>query len=358
MDVVVIGAGLSGLTAAATLIGSGVNVTVLEASTQIGGRIRAVRDPNSDQAIADLGPSWVWPQYQPVVARWLDKLRIDTFEQFNTGDGVITGYGPEPIYQPLPSQDGMSRIVGGPTALIETLYARVGSINIRTSSLVTEVCENQSDSVAIRLNTGEMIAAHKVIMAIPLRVAATALHLPWASRSLLETMRNTPTWMSTHAKVVVLYERPFWRELGLSGRIASQTGPLVEVHDHTSADMQSAALFGFVGWPATQRQSAPKQLQQEILKQLSDCFGDAAADPISLVIQDWAVNPHIVTDLDLSQPQQHPDVGPTSLRENHLNGRIRFAVSEVSDRSPGLIEGALVAGESAALDLLQTVAEN
>ena len=52
MDVVVIGAGLSGLTAAATLIGSGVHVTVLEASTQIGGRIRAVRDPNSDQAIA------------------------------------------------------------------------------------------------------------------------------------------------------------------------------------------------------------------------------------------------------------------------------------------------------------------
>ena len=352
MDVVVIGAGLSGLTAAATLIEAGIRVTVLEASTQIGGRIRAVHDPSSNEAIADLGPTWVWPRYQPVVARWLDKLSINTFEQFNTGNAVITGYGPQPIYQPLPSQDGMTRILGGPTALIETLCARVGSNNIRTNSLVTEVCEHEADKVAIRLNTGEMIAAHKVIMAIPLRVAATTLHLPWAAQSLLETMRNTPTWMSTHAKTVVLYERPFWRELGLSGRVASQTGPLVEVHDHTSADMQSAALFGFVGWPAAQRQSAPKQLPQEILKQLSDCFGDAAANPIDLVIQDWALNPHIVTELDLSEAPQHPDVGPTSLRENHLNGRIRFAVSEVSDRSPGLIEGALDAGESAAIDML------
>lgn len=57
-------------------------------------------------------------------------------------------------------------------------------------------------------------------------------------------------------------------------------------------------------------------------------------------------------DPNLSEAPQHPDVGPTSLRENHLNGRIRFAVSEVSDRSPGLIEGALVAGESAAIGML------
>ena len=236
--------------------------------------------------------------------------------------------------------------------MIETLCERVGSNNIRTKSLVTEVCEYEADRMAVLLNTGEMIAAHKVIMAIPLRVAATTLHLPWAAQSLLETMRNTPTWMSTHAKAVVLYERPFWRELGLSGRVASQTGPLVEVHDHSSADIQSAALFGFVGWSAAQRQSCPKQLQQEILKQLSDCFGDAAANPVDLVIQDWALNTHIVTDLDLSETQQHPDVGPKILTENHLNGRIRFAVSEMSNRSPGLIEGALVAGESAATEML------
>ena len=57
MDVVVIGAGLSGLTAAATLIEAGIRVTVLEANSKIGGRIQAVYDPSSNQAVADLGPT-------------------------------------------------------------------------------------------------------------------------------------------------------------------------------------------------------------------------------------------------------------------------------------------------------------
>ena len=356
MDVVVIGAGLSGLTAAATLIEAGIRVTVLEANSKIGGRIQAVYDPSSNQAVADLGPTWIWPKYQPVAARWLNKLSIESFEQFNHGNAVITGYGPEPMYQPLPSQDGMVRVVGGPTALIETLAKRVGSPNIRTKALVTEVCENGAESVTIRLDSGEAISAHRAIMAVPLRIAATTIRLPWASHSILQAMRNTPTWMSTHAKAVVLYEGPFWRDLGLSGRIASQTGPLVEAHDHTNADMKSAALFGFVGWSPAQRQSAPKRLQQEILNQLSDCFGDAAAHPIDLVIQDWSTNPYIVTDLDLAQTRNHPEVGPSILQEKQLDGRVWFAVSEVSERSPGLIEGALAIGESAALDLLQTVA--
>jgi monoamine oxidase len=119
LDIVVIGAGLSGLTAAATLCNSGAKVQVFEAGTHIGGRIRALRDPVSQHALADLGPTWVWPKYQPIAARWLEELGLSTFEQFNEGDAVILGYGPAPVRQPLPGQDGMVRIVGGPTALIE-----------------------------------------------------------------------------------------------------------------------------------------------------------------------------------------------------------------------------------------------
>ena len=46
----------------------------------------------------------------------------------------ITGFGPQPQRQPLPGQDGMRRIVGGPTTLIDTLARRIGDSNIRTSS--------------------------------------------------------------------------------------------------------------------------------------------------------------------------------------------------------------------------------
>ena len=65
------------------------------------------------------------------------------------------------------------------------------------------------------------------------------------------------------------------------------------------------------------------------------------------------MNHRIVTELDTSQQATHPDIGPASLRQPHLDGRIRFAVSEASERSPGLIEGALANGERAALELLE-----
>ena len=45
LDIVVIGAGLSGLTAAATLREAGASVQVIEAGTLIGGRIHALRNP-------------------------------------------------------------------------------------------------------------------------------------------------------------------------------------------------------------------------------------------------------------------------------------------------------------------------
>ena len=313
MDVLIIGAGLSGLTAAATLHEAGISVQVLEADAQIGGRIRSVRDSDGTQVVADLGPTWVWPKYQPVVARWLNKLDIKTFEQFNEGNAVITGYGPEPLYQPMPGQDGMVRIVGGPTTLIDTLAERLGSSNIRTGAVVAELSEDGPERMNIRLDSGEMITARRVIVAAPLRVVATTIRMPWAPPSLIKAMRETPTWMSSHAKAVVIYDRPFWRDAGLSGRIASRTGPLVEVHDHTCAEMKPGALFGFVGWSPEQRQSSPAQLRQEILDQLSDCLGKAAANPLQLVIQDWATNPQIVTELDLAQPVHHPDVGPDNL---------------------------------------------
>ncbi len=138
----------------------------------------------------------------------------------------------------------------------------------------------------------------------------------------------------------------------MAGRIASRVGPLVEAHDHSGVDGTPAAIFGFVGWPADIRQQDPEQVRQAILNQLVECFGPEAAHPRDLVVQDWATNPNIVTDLDLSKPANHPDVGPEILRQAHLDGRVRFAVSETSEISPGLIEGALSAGEKAARDVL------
>lgn len=347
-----IGAGLSGLTAAAVLSEAGAEVLLFESNGQIGGRIRALCDPDSGQYLADLGPTWVWPRYQPIAAKWIRSLGLETFHQFNEGDGVLLGYGPEPLRQPLPGQDGMVRIVGGPSAFIEALSKRLDAVRVRTSVAVTGIRADGLKRVSIPLGTGEAFKAERAIVSVPLRVAAEKIEMHWAPRALMDAMQRTPTWMSTHAKAVVRYERPFWRDAGMSGRDVSRTGPLVEAHDHSGMDGKPAAIFGFVGWPPDIRQKDPEGLRQAVLNQLVECFGPSASHPLDLVVQDWATNPNIVTDLDLSRPADHPIVGPTILRQLHLGGRVRFAVSEVSELSPGLIEGALAAGEHAARDVL------
>ncbi|MFS0906790.1 hypothetical protein AB3N02_27595 [Priestia aryabhattai] len=58
--------------------------------------------------------------------------------------------------------------------------------------------------------------------------------------------------MAGQAKAVAIYDRPFWRELGLSGFVSSWVGPLQEIHD-ASPDVGSGALFGFLGIPARMR---------------------------------------------------------------------------------------------------------
>jgi monoamine oxidase len=130
----------------------------------------------------------------------------------------------------------------------------------------------------------------------------------------------------------------------------------MEAHGHTGVDHISAAIFGLFSWPPEQRRNDPEDLRQAILHQLSECFGKAALHPTKLAVEDWAANPRIVTDMDVSRPAAHPDIGPAVLRQPHLDGRVWFAVSEVSELSPSLIESALAIGKSVAAEVFGTSA--
>lgn len=344
-DIAIIGAGLAGLTCAHVLHGRGATVTVIDASDRIGGRIHALRDADGT-ALADLGPTWVWPPHQPVVASWLDRLGLASFEQANDGDAVIEGYHPAPVRAPLPGQDGMVRIVGGPAAMVQAMAAGLPDAALRLGRRITRI-ESAIDGLILTDDTGRQTTALQVVLATPLRVAAAGIAMPDAPAALLQTMRATPTWMAGQAKAVMLYDRAFWRAQGLSGRIASRIGPLTEVHDHSSAGGQ-AALFGFVGLPPAARD--PAALKAAIRAQLARCLGPDAGNPQSITIQDWSRDPLICTPAD--HAGTHPDLPPAILRQPQMGGRLHLAVSETSTRSPGLIEGALDAGQITAEAIL------
>ena len=345
IDIAVIGAGLSGLTCARRLSDAGAKVAVFEAAARIGGRIHALRDEQG-QVLADLGPTWVWPPHQPVVAQWLDRLGLATFVQANDGDAVIEGYHPAPVRAPLPGQDGMMRIKGGPAALVQAMAAGLPDGMLHLNRPVTRLDPGRNGLILTDAE-GAQVNAARVVLSAPLRVAATRIAIPAAPTALLHAMRATPTWMAGQAKAVILYDRPFWRDSGLSGRIASRIGPMVEVHDHSAPNGQPA-LFGFVGWPPEARD--PAALEAAIRAQLTRCFGPDAPQPNSVTVQDWSREPLICTASD--HMGAHPDLPPAILRQPHLDGRLHIAISETSTRSPGLIEGALDAGDTTATALL------
>ncbi len=85
-QVLVIGAGLSGLAAARTLAGSGVEVTVLEARPRVGGRTEGGH--TAEGVPLELGGQWVGPTQTRMYAL-IDELGLETFPTFNTGKHVI-----------------------------------------------------------------------------------------------------------------------------------------------------------------------------------------------------------------------------------------------------------------------------
>lgn len=86
-DVVVVGAGPSGLTAARGLKKAGLTVAVLEARDRVGGRTWT---DTVDGAMLEIGGQWVSPD-QTVLLDLLQELGLQTYSRYRKGDSVYIG---------------------------------------------------------------------------------------------------------------------------------------------------------------------------------------------------------------------------------------------------------------------------
>lgn len=96
-SVVIVGAGLAGLTAAQALYRRGYVVSVFEASDQVGGRIRS--DRTSDGFTLDRGFQVLFTAY-PALRRHVDLRALD-LRPFDNGAAVVTPGGPRFLRDPL-----------------------------------------------------------------------------------------------------------------------------------------------------------------------------------------------------------------------------------------------------------------
>lgn len=350
-DILIAGAGLSGLALAGALHQAGVPCLLAEARERVGGRILTLEKTCAGSGVihADIGPSWVWPG-QARVASLLRQLDIGVFEQYSTGRLVYQDeLGQVRRDLEYSTMAGSLRVDGGIARLSRELAARLPPAMLLLSHALTRIRRlDQGFAISLEHSNGQLeVRARKLVLAIPPRVIVNKIEFdPPLDAGATRELQSIPTWMAGHAKVFALYPRPFWREAGLSGDGISRCGPLMEIHDASPAHAEYGALFGFVGLPVGAPMRAASPLIEAATAQLQKMFGPEAAAPLDVLLKDWAQDEYTATAAD-SASISHPQYGtPAELAALAQQGLV-FASSEMAPQFGGFVEGALEAAENA-----------
>ncbi len=256
--VVVIGAGLSGLYAAWRLQQQNIPCVVLEARDRVGGRILSPQINHHNLSAIDLGPAWVWPEFQPRMAKLLETLDVGLFKQYTQGELLFEpGHGQIQRHAGPSSHEQSYRIEGGAGALINSLLNKLDESTVQLNCQVNAI-EFDTHTIDYQNNGhNAQIQFSRIILALPLRLAAQSIRfVPQLPEEIKQHWMSVPTWMASHCKMVFVYEQAFWRQQNLSGEVFSYVGPLTEIYDGSSVDDTVYALTSFVGLNAHQRKQA------------------------------------------------------------------------------------------------------
>jgi monoamine oxidase len=441
VDFVVVGAGLSGLTCARSLVAAGATVVVLEARDRVGGRTLSAP---VGRGTFDFGAQWIGPKQMRMRALAAE-LGLRTFPTFHDGrkvmdlDGKVSTYpgtipklslpklleleltlrridklasrvvlerphetpdahaldgqtledhkqrhirsravgelldaavrvvfGADPrelsmlhflfylrsgggLMSLLEIEGGAqeTRFVGGAQGVAIALAKGLGD-RVRLGEPVLQISQDDA-GVTVRTSKGE-VRARRVVVAVPPGLAGRIAYTPELPSSRDQLMQRMP--MGSTVKCLALYDRPFWRERGLSGEGVANLGPASVVFDNTTHDGAQAALLAFVvgghahGWS----QRDPRTRREAVLAQLVRMFGAEAKTPTEYVEHDWATEAWT-----RGCPVGLMPTGTLTAFGSVLRapiGRIHWAATETAIHWHGFMEGAVEAGARAADEVL------
>jgi monoamine oxidase len=161
--------------------------------------------------------------------------------------------------------------------------------------------------------------------------------------------------MASVIKVHAVYDEPWWRDEGLSGRVVSDTGPIKVIFDNSPPEGKPGLLMGFIEGGDGRRMANidAGERRQAALECFVRYFGDKAAEPIDYIEGNWPAEQWSRGCYGAFFPAGTWLSCGDALRAPV--GRIHWAGTETSEVFAGYIDGAVRSGERVASEVMEVL---
>lgn len=348
-NIIIIGAGLSGLHLAYLLKKEGIEAKIIEARPRLGGRIYS--KSNTQNTSIELGATWVW-RHHPTLLKLIQELGLEIFQQRTDEYALYQGAAHMPVQLfKIPPQEPSFRIVGGTHQIIQALAQPLESEQIHLSEIVESIAL-QDQFLTLKTNQAEYQAAY-IVSTLPPHLLVNSIDFtPELPSNFLDIAQNTHTWMGDSIKVGLRYTQPFWREKNKSGTLFSQVGPVIEMYDHSNFEENQFALKGFLNPMYAQYQTAERK--QLVVEQLIRFLGQEAAHFESYEEAIWEQEPFTFGAYD-QHVIPHQNNGDAVFQKSYLEDRFFLAGAEVAPTDSGYMNGAVKSAENVFRRLLEVM---
>lgn len=334
-DILIIGAGLTGLTIAYLLRQQNIAVTIVEGRERVGGRIYTKY--NETLAPQEMGATWFGKNHTALVDL-LKELNVGSFKQELSDKAIYEAISTSPpqLVSLPPNNDPSFRIQGGTMTLINALVNELEPKQLYLNQVIQTI-ENRENKVSVKSKTHHFKAS-KVVSTLPPNLLLNTVSIsPSLPDSIVNIGKQTHTWMGESIKISLTYERPFWRKTS-SGTIFSNVGPIPEMYDHSNYEDNRFGLKGFLNG-AYFLMTKPERLEL-IMKQLQKYYGLEARNFLTYEETVWRKEKFTFTDYE-SPILPHQNNGHPIFQQPFLDGKLLIAGSETASQFPGYMDGAL-----------------
>lgn len=345
--VIILGAGLCGLTAAYRLHQAGISFHILEARKRTGGRIHTVY--NKQGTPIEMGATWLGKKHTAINAL-LQELELGIVEQ-HLGQHAIyepLSTSPAQLVQLPTNEEPSYRIAGTSTKLIKTITANLPADRIQLEQAVKEI--SFADGIFTLQTATSSFQADTVISTLPPRLLMQTVQCtPSWPEALSQIANNTHTWMGESIKIGFSYPTPFWRKKGLSGTLFSNVGPVSEMYDHSDDEQGFFALKGFLN--SAYHSLSKAERCELVLRQLRKYYGKLADQYLSYEENVWRRENYTFTDYSQAV-LPHQNNGHSIYKAPLFEGRFFLGGAETASQFPGYMDGAVARANEIAQEII------